>query len=150
FGDPFDPNLQSGGDLTIPFRMRLACSDGAGLYLQRIASSSANTVGEIVAGVQFGAGAGASGGPTNLLPRPTDCDPQRREIHLGVVRIDFAAHRTVVGSEPGGTNPLQEIDTDQDGMNNFDDTDDDGDGTPDVSDPDEDGDGVIDLNQVLQ
>ncbi|HJZ84463.1 MAG TPA: hypothetical protein VKN99_04790 [Polyangia bacterium] len=150
FGEPFDPNTQSGGDTSIPFRLALPCERGVSLHFQAIANSSANELGPVLGLIEFQFNADAPT-LTTLFPRQTDCvgPAGGREIRLGTVRIDFTTHRVIVGGDAGGTNPLTLIDTDGDGIANFDDPDDDGDGIPDVMDPDEDGDGVPDAMEGL-
>jgi hypothetical protein len=153
FGEPFDPNAQSGGSVSLPFRLETACDVTVSLHFQRIGSSSANTLGSPVALLQFPLN-GAGPQLTSLVAWEKDCaDADGRAINLGTVQIDFAMRRVLLPGDVGGINPLTEVVTlrsEGEQLTNYDNPDDDGDGIPDTTDPDEDGDGIDDNMEGIE
>jgi hypothetical protein len=152
FGEPFDPNTQSGGSISIPFRLQAPCDQTVSLHVQRIGTSSGSTLGEPVALLQFPRNASETR-LTSLVAWEKDCGAaEGREIKLGTIQIDFGARRVTLPGDAGGQNPLTQVVTlraDGEQMSNFDNPDDDGDGIPDAIDTDEDGDGIPDAMQGI-
>lgn len=85
------------------------------------------------------------GGASTLLP------PGGDDVELGSLRVLEPAAGSVRRMEAGeASNPLGQVDTDEDGLTDLSDDDDDGDGTLDTADDDVGGDGVPDALQLIE